>query len=145
MMRVELIHVRSPGSEERRSVTTAEAIAGKGLKGDRYYFADGAKPGLALTLIDAEVLGEVGLGPGESLRQITVAATGDELRALIGQRFRVGPVDCFGVEICEPCLHLQKLTRPGILKELVHRAGITADILTDGTISVGDEVVACQV
>jgi hypothetical protein len=27
------------------------------------------------------------------------------------------------------------------VKELVHRAGINADILTDGTISVGDGVV----
>ncbi len=33
------------------------------------------------------------------------------------------------------------MTRPGIIEELVHRAGINADILTDGVISVGDEVV----
>jgi hypothetical protein len=33
------------------------------------------------------------------------------------------------------------MTRPGIIKELTHRAGINADIFTDGTISVGDEIV----
>jgi hypothetical protein len=33
------------------------------------------------------------------------------------------------------------MTRPGIIKELTHRAGINADILTDGTISVGNDVV----
>jgi hypothetical protein len=38
-------------------------------------------------------------------------------------------------------LHLQQLTRPGIIKALIHRAGINADILTDGVIRVGDEVV----
>ena len=64
------------------------------------------------------------------------------LNELIGKRFRVGEVECYGVEICEPCLHLQELTRPGIIKELVHRAGLNADILTDGVIAVGDEVVA---
>jgi hypothetical protein len=31
------------------------------------------------------------------------------------------------------------MTRPGIIKELVHRAGINTDIITDGTIS-GDEI-----
>jgi MOSC domain-containing protein YiiM len=62
------------------------------------------------------------------------------LNDLVGKRFRVGGVECYGVELCEPCLHLQELTRPGIIEELVHRAGINADILTDGTISVGDRV-----
>jgi MOSC domain-containing protein YiiM len=41
---------------------------------------------------------------------------------------------------CEPCLHLQKLTRPGLLKELVHRGGLRADVLNDGVIKVGDPV-----
>ena len=59
---------------------------------------------------------------------------------LVGKRFTVGEVECLGVELCEPCLHLQEMTRPGIIKELVHRAGLNADILTDGVISVGDEV-----
>ncbi len=65
---------------------------------------------------------------------------GVRLNDLVGKRFRVGDVECYGVELCEPCLHLQELTRPGIIEELVHRAGINADILTDGTISVGDRV-----
>jgi MOSC domain-containing protein YiiM len=62
------------------------------------------------------------------------------LNELVGKRFRVGDVECYGVELCEPCLHLQSLTRPGIVDDLVHRAGINADILTDGTISVGDRI-----
>jgi MOSC domain-containing protein YiiM len=65
---------------------------------------------------------------------------GVSLTDLIGKRFRVGMVECFGVEICEPCLHLQQMTRSGIIKALVHRGGINADILTDGVISVGDEI-----
>jgi MOSC domain-containing protein YiiM len=64
------------------------------------------------------------------------------LNELIGKHFRVGDVECFGVELCEPCKHLESMTRPGIITELVHRGGINADILTDGTISVGDRVAA---
>jgi len=32
------------------------------------------------------------------------------------------------------------MTRPGIIKDLVHRAGLNADILTDGVIRVGDQI-----
>jgi MOSC domain-containing protein YiiM len=62
------------------------------------------------------------------------------LNDFVGKRFVVGEVECFGVELCEPCSHLESLTRPGIIKELAHRAGINADIVAGGTIRVGDSV-----
>ena len=139
-MKVLAIHTRGADADDLRAVETIRAVAGKGLEGDRYFFADGARPGLALTLVEAEVVADVGLEEGQTRRQLTVSEMG--LNELIGKRFRVGEVECYGVEICEPCLHLQELTRPGIIKELVHRAGLNADILTDGVIAVGDEVVA---
>ena len=138
-MKVEAIHLRAPGASELHTVETVRAVVGKGLEGDRYFFEAGAKAGQALTLIEGAVVAEVGLRPGETRRQLTVKGNG--LNDLVGKRFRVGDVECYGVEICEPCLHLQELTRPGIIKNLVHRGGLNADILTDGSISVGDEVV----
>ena len=138
-MRVEAIHLRAPESPDFQAVETVRAIGGKGLEGDRYFAEGGAKAGLALTLVEAGVVADVGLAPGETRRQLTV--TGSGLNELIGKRFRVGAVECYGVEICEPCLHLEELTRPGIIRELVHRAGLNADILTDGSISIGDEIV----
>ena len=60
--------------------------------------------------------------------------------ALVGKRFRIGEVECEGVELCEPCTHMQALTRPGVLSGMVHRAGLNADVLTDGEIAVGDPV-----
>ncbi len=69
---------------------------------------------------------------------------GVRVNELVGKRFWVGDVECLGVELCEPCLHLQQMTRPGIIKELIHRGGLNADILTDGQISVGDPVSAVQ-
>ena len=45
-----------------------------------------------------------------------------------------------GEEWCEPCNHLQRLTRPGVLRGLVHRGGLRADIVRGGRIAVGDEV-----
>jgi MOSC domain-containing protein YiiM len=62
------------------------------------------------------------------------------LNDLVGRRFRVGDVECAGVELCEPCQHLQQLTWPRIIKDLLHRGGLNANILTDGQIRVGDQI-----
>jgi MOSC domain-containing protein YiiM len=137
-VKVEAIHLGAPRAPALWAVDAVRAVAGKGLEGDRHFHATGAKPGQALTLVEAEVVEEVGLAPGATRRQVTVR--GAKLNDFVGKRFRIGDVECYGVELCEPCAHLEALTRPGIIKELVHRAGINADILTNGTISVGDEI-----
>jgi MOSC domain-containing protein YiiM len=136
---VEAIHLGAPRKPELWTVESVRAVAGQGLEGDRHFHPEGAPSGQALTLVSAEVVEDVGLQPGETRRQITVRDV--DVNGLVGKRFRVGEVECFGVELCEPCLHLQKMTRPGIIKELVHRAGINADILVGGVIRVGDPVV----
>ena len=137
-MRVEAIHLGAPRVAELWTVESVRAVAGKGLEGDRHFHEEGAPSGQALTLVEAEVVEDVGLAPGDTRRQLTVR--GVSLNGLVGKRFRVGDVECVGVELCEPCSHLEKMTRPGIIKELVHRAGINADILVGGTIRVGDPV-----
>ena len=128
-----------PGCAELWTVDSVLAVAGKGLEGDRHFHEEGARPGQAITLVAAEEVEAVGLAPGETRRQVTVR--GVDLNGLVGKRFRVGEVECLGVELCEPCAHLQEMTRPGIIKELTHRAGINADIVVGGTIRVGDPVV----
>ena len=138
-MPVEAIHLGAPREPELWTVDSVQAVAGKGLDGDRHFHPDGAAPGQALTLVAAEAVEDVGLRPGETRRQVTVRAV--DVNGLVGKRFRVGEVECFGVELCEPCRHLEEMTRPGIVKELVHRAGLNADILVGGVIRVGDDVV----
>jgi len=135
-----VVEINIGPSEVLAGVDSVAALAGKGLKGDRQFCEEGARPGGALTLIEAEALEDVGLSGAESRRQVVVR--GVRLNDLVGKRFRVGSVECVGVELCEPCLHLQQLTRPCIIKDLIHRGGLNADILTDGQITVGDAVSA---
>jgi MOSC domain-containing protein YiiM len=137
-MKVEAIHLGAPRTPELWTVDSVHAVAGKGLEGDRHFHEEGAASGQALTLVEAEVVEDVALPTGATRRQLTVRGSG--LNELVGKRFRVGDVECYGVELCEPCEHLESMTRPGIIKALVHRAGINADILSDGTISLGDEI-----
>jgi len=136
---VEAIHLGKARVAELWPVDSVVAVAGKGLEGDRHFHEEGARPGQAITLVAAEEVEAVGLAPGETRRQVTVR--GVDVNGLVGKRFRVGEVECLGVELCEPCAHLQEMTRPGIIKDLAHRAGINADIVVGGTIRVGDEVV----
>jgi MOSC domain-containing protein YiiM len=138
-MTVEAIHLGKERVPELWAVQDVVAVAGKGLEGDRHFHDEGAPAGQAITLVEAEVVEDAGLAPGETRRQVTVR--GVRLNDLVGKRFRVGEVECVGVELCEPCSHLESMTRPGIIKELVHRAGINADVVVGGTIRVGDAVV----
>lgn len=123
-------------------VDAAVATPGRGLVGDRYaegrgtFSAPGS--GYELTLVEAEVLDEIELSWEEARRNIVT--TGISLNALVGKRFRVGPVECVGRRLAEPCAHLERLARPGLLRPLVHRGGLRADIVSSGTISVGDEI-----
>jgi len=124
-------------------VDSAAALAGRGLEGDRYARQagtfSGPGRGYELTLVEAGVLEEVGLSWADARRNVVTNGIG--LNALVGRRFNVGEVECIGRRLAEPCAHLERLTRPGLLRALVHRAGLRADILVGGTIRVGDEVV----
>jgi MOSC domain-containing protein YiiM len=129
------------------AVRTVRAIAGRGLDGDRHLAPAGrsAAAGEALTLIEAEALEAIAvehgihLEPGGSRRN--VVTRGIDLNALVGREFTVGGVRCRGVELCEPCRALQMITgEPNLIKALVHRGGLRADVLTDGEIAVGDVV-----
>jgi MOSC domain-containing protein YiiM len=134
---VEQIAISPEDSAPPGSVPEVE-VGAKGMVGDRY--ADAGD----ITLIEAEALeaftAETGieLTHEESRRQ--VLTRGIRLNDLVGKRFRVGDVEVVGRELCEPCNHLQGMTRPGVLRGMVHRAGLNADIVTPGRIAVGDEV-----
>jgi hypothetical protein len=132
------IHIGPVESGELESVESVRAVAGQGLEGDRNFFPSGAAAGEALTLVELEAVEDVGLPPGATRRQLTVR--GVRLNDMVGKHFSVGDVECYGVELCEPCLHLQEMTRPGLITDLAHRGGLRADILSGGTISVGDVV-----
>ena len=143
---VEAIFVAAERGELPAPVERVRAYAGRGLEGNRYYWAEGdAPPECAVTLIAAEAMdavaedGDLSIEPAATRRN--VLTRGIDVNELVGKRFRIGDVECEGVELCEPCSHLESMTQPGVIKAFVRRGGLNADILTDGEISVGDAVV----
>jgi MOSC domain-containing protein YiiM len=143
--RVEVIAIADRAEAPMRRVTTARAIPGRGLEGDRYAERagtftprNGEGVGHDLTLIEAEALDELRLAGGRRLgyaeARRNIVTRGVDLNALVGRRFKVGEVECIGRRLCEPCAHLERLTQAGVLRGLIHRGGLRADILTEGAI-----------
>ena len=85
---------------------------------------------------------DVELDAGRSRRNIVTR--GVALNHLVEKEFKIGAVTLRGTRLCEPCAHLEKLSGKGVLRGLIHRGGLRAEISTGGTIRVGDEVVAAQ-
>jgi MOSC domain-containing protein YiiM len=149
--RVEAIRISRSAGAPLETVWRVAAHAGGGLEGDRYHvgtgeFSDKPGSGRGLTLVAAEVIDQVNkenpgldLTAAETRRNVTTR--GISLDSLVGREFRVGRVRCMGVRLAEPCSYLQGLLGKPVLTLLVHRGGLRADILEDGEIAVGDEVV----
>jgi MOSC domain-containing protein YiiM len=143
------IHIAPSAAAPTQQVAEVRAVAGRGLEGDRYFTGSGtySKPGATsakVTLIESEALEalkrdyKIELNPGDSRRNIVTR--GVPLNHLVGREFTIGAVTLRGIELCEPCAHLQKLTQPGVMRGLIHRGGLNAEILTDGMIRAGDAV-----
>ncbi len=145
---VESIYIASVAAGPPQNVSQAVAIPGSGLEGDRYALKLGTfykpKPDFELTLIEAEAVEalrrdyQVDLSVGDARRNIVTRDV--PLNHLVGKEFAIGEVRIRGIRLCEPCDHLQRLTGKPVIKGLMHRGGLRAQILTQGTIRVGDAV-----
>ena len=62
------------------------------------------------------------------------------LNHLVGRSFRVGEVEVRGIRLCDPCRHLEAMTCAGVLRGLIHRGGLRAQILGEGVWKVGDPI-----
>jgi MOSC domain-containing protein YiiM len=144
---VEAIFLAGERGAPRTAVEHARAVAGSGLEGDRYFGhrRGGAKcdPERQVTLIEAEAVDAVratgaALAPGDARRN--VVTRGVRLNELVGRTFRVGGALLRGIERCDPCSRLTRLTYRGVERDLRDRGGLRAQILESGEIRVGDVV-----
>ncbi|CAN5708710.1 MOSC domain-containing protein [soil metagenome] len=147
--RVQWIGLRPARDVDMREVDEAEAVAGAGLRGDRYALARaGAGSGKrGVTLIQAEHLpviaalaGHEVVAPARLRRNLVVA--GIALLALKGLRFRVGEVLLEGTGPCDPCARMEDELGPGGYNAMRGMGGLCARILEGGTLRRGDVVAA---
>jgi MOSC domain-containing protein YiiM len=141
---VEGIFTAPSAGEPARSLREARALTGSGLEGDRHTDGKGTfpsgMPGSALTLIEAEVCESFEPPLTASEHRRNLVTRGIDLNRLVGHEFMVGSVRCRGMRLCEPCRVVDRYASRPVLRALVHRGGLRADILEDGIVRIGDEV-----
>lgn len=142
---VEGIFVSTSAGEPAQSLDRARALADRGLEGDRHVTGTGTfpsgLPGSALTLIEAEVCESFDPPLTADEHRRNVLTRGIDLNSLVGSRFTIGGLPCRGMRLCEPCTVVDRYAARPVLRALVHRGGLRADILADGEVSVGDPIV----
>jgi MOSC domain-containing protein YiiM len=142
----------SKTEEPNDSHQSIEAIAGKGLAGDRYATGKGFYSGVVewdahVTLIQREPFDALKADHGVSLEpsvlRRNLVTKGVELEFLIGKEFQIGDKAVFrGRKAWPPCAHIVKFSgRKEIFQYLARQSGIGVDVLIGGMIRVGDSIV----
>lgn len=141
------IHIARVRAGPPVRLRAATLVAGHGIEGDRYWnetgtFSKSMAPDNQVTLIEEEAIEAaardygVKVKPGETRRNIMTR--GVALNHLVGRTFLVGDALLEGLELCEPCGHLAKLTTEKLREALVHRGGLRCRIVRSGVVRPGD-------
>lgn len=140
----------APGEgEPMERAERVEAVADRGLRGDRYFRGTGYYSGFdgcQVTLVDAAVLADardsfgVDLTGGRHRRNLVTR--GVDVPSLVDERFRVGGVEFVGTRPRPPCAHLEDVAdAEGAMAALREaRGGVCADVVASGVVSAGDRV-----
>ncbi|MEZ4403711.1 MAG: MOSC domain-containing protein [Kofleriaceae bacterium] len=154
--RIEAIYLRPGRDQPVTSVPVADAVAGRGLIGDRYAVR-AASPSTPrarqLTLFAAEHLpvvagwlGQATLDPALLRRNLVVA--GVNLLALRSPfrdqvwTWRLGAEVVIEVTgPCDPCSKMEAALGPGAYNALRGHGGVTARVVAGGRLAVGDALV----
>ena len=144
MAKVIEIAISDKSKGQMSNVDSIEAIAGKGLIGDRHFKENNEKHS-QITLIEIENINYFNkisgtfILPKEFRRNIITA--GIRLNDLIGNEFLIGKVKVKAHDLCRPCKYLQdSLTQKNLIKEMMRKAGLRCEILTGGKIFLGNEI-----
>ena len=139
------IFISPRAGEPMQEVHTVEAIAGAGLRGDRYStgegsFNKGTQGRRQVTLINGIFFKDSCFEYGDSRRNIVTM--GVELMWLIGREFQIGAARFRGVKYCDPCERPSKLSgKAGFSQEFFDRGGLVAEVIGGGIIRSGDAVI----
>jgi MOSC domain-containing protein YiiM len=132
-------HGGPPGGHAIHAVDQIECVAGRGIRGDRFfdYRPDykGQITFFSMEIFDA-LCQELNLRttkPQATRRNVFVR--GENLNSLTGKQFDVQGVGFIGVEECKPCHWMDTALGPGAEEWLRGRAGLRCRILSDGVLT----------
>ncbi|MGN6554742.1 MAG: MOSC domain-containing protein [Verrucomicrobiota bacterium] len=131
-------HGQPAGELPMVAATELECVAGRGIRGDRFFDHKENYKG-QITFFAMEVLEGLrrDLNLAGALPQATrrnVFVRGADLPALLGKRFQVQDVCLEGVEECRPCYWMNAALGRGAEAWLRGRGGLRCRILIGGTL-----------
>jgi len=131
-------HGEPPGVHPMLPMQQVECIAGRGLRGDRY-FARAANHKSQITFFSLDVFDalrrEMNLPDAQpQATRRNAFVRGADLNAFIGGEFEVQGVLFFGVEESKPCDWMNHALGPGAREWLKGRGGLRCRILSDGVL-----------
>lgn len=131
-------HQQPPGTNEIIEVPQAECLAGRGLRGDRF-FDHPENHKAQVTFFAMEVyeslrseLGVTDKGPAAFRRNVITTCA--DLPKLVGRRFSIQGIQFEGVEESRPCYWMNLAFHPQAEAKLQGRGGLRARILTSGVL-----------
>ena len=133
-------------------VETVEAIEGKGLEGDRYFYKQGTfnKPQLSQHVREISILPYETLALCNSRLEATLdfldlrrnlVIKDFDIEALKGKIFHIGTAQFKIVRTCPPCRYLSRLLDEDMMTGLKYIGGYRAKIVKSGLLSVGDQII----
>ncbi len=129
-------HGQAAGEHPVIAVPEIECVAGRGLRGDRFF---DFKPNYKgqITFFAAEIYDELCIAldtrdRAPSVFRRNVITRGIDLNTLIGQTFTVQGVTFLGTAECSPCHWMNEAFAPGAEASLKGRGGLRAKILSGG-------------
>ncbi|MDP2136703.1 MAG: NTP transferase domain-containing protein [Candidatus Didemnitutus sp.] len=133
-------HGQPAGTHPINSVASVECVAGRGLRGDRFWDHKPDFPG-QITFFAEEVhralLRELQPSPCPAgAYRRNVITRGVDLNTLVGREFTVQGVRFLGTVECKPCYWMDQAVGPGANVWLRGRGGLRAKILSDGVLQV---------
>ena len=145
---VERVFVAGAGGEAMQPVDAVQAVAGRGLDGDRYatrrgYWTDVDE--CQVTLIRGEDLDEITASSGVAVQdgqhRRNIVTRGVDLRGLAGRKFRIGDATFTYDRPRPPCRYIESITEPGMTRALAaRRGGICVRVIESGLVRTGDEI-----
>lgn len=136
------IGLRPARREAPLVVDTAKLATLTGIEGDRY---SGRSTNRQVTLIQQEHLDVIGsllhresIGPALLRRNLCVS--GINLLALKGKQFHIGTATLEYTGLCHPCSRMEEIFGAGGYNAVRGHGGITARVVEDGEIRLGNSV-----
>ena len=138
------IGITEKNNKEIEKKDSIEVIAAKGIIGDRY-FHDFNGDREQITLIESENIDYYNKTFNTSFKYLefrrNIVTKNIKLNELLGKTIIVGEIKLKVNDLCRPCKDLQnRLKKDNIIKEFLRRGGLRCEILSSGTINVGDKI-----